>query len=196
MDSTSPSTRSGLGSGTCATEQTPWRMSSRLFTPNTTRLSARSRRTFWTCWTSSRVKTSWRRANKLHRLDAFRGPGDAWLLARIVVVASLVPLVMRLSLERVRELVEPRTPARPVARDEEQHVLDLVNLVLDGLKPVLRPNCQTRAITRYYFLRRAGLSLAIAFGIARSPKVVGHCWLVRDDQPYLEARDPRSVFIE
>ena len=63
---------------------------------------------------------------------------------------------------------------------------------------MVRPGCLTRGITGYYTLRRAGLDVALCFGVglADGPAVTGYCWLLLDGEPVLEAADPRSAFSE
>jgi hypothetical protein len=127
-----------------------------------------------------------------------RASGDVWLLARVAAVAALVPVLMRLPLPRVRRVLEPRRALPRLDPAQERRVLGLVNLGLDALRPLLRPTCLTRGVTRYYFLRRAGVDVSLAFGIG-SPQlaeVAGHCWLVKDGEPFLETRDPRPTFTE
>jgi hypothetical protein len=51
--------------------------------------------------------------------------------------------------------------------------------------------CLRRSLTRYYFLRRAGLPLQVHFGarfLDGKPdrEITGHAWLTLDDQPYHE----------
>ncbi len=140
----------------------------------------------------------WPRYSRLSRFGGVRTGGEVWLLARVAVVAALVPVLMRLPLARVRALLEPRGEAHVLDLDDERRVIGLVNLALDKLQPLFRATCLTRGITRYYFLRRAGVDVSLAFGIARPSmtEVAGHCWLVREGEPFLEARDPRSAFTE
>jgi len=63
---------------------------------------------------------------------------------------------------------------------------------------LVRPGCLTRGITGYYILRRAGLDVALCFGMGpvRDPGGAGHCWLVLNGEPVLEAVDPRPAFTE
>ena len=65
-------------------------------------------------------------------------------------------------------------------------------------RPLVRPGCLTRGITGYYILRRAGLDVALCFGMGsvRDPGAAGHCWLVLGGEPVLEAADPRAAFTE
>jgi hypothetical protein len=52
-------------------------------------------------------------------------------------------------------------------------------------------------------VRSPGVDVRLVFGMEDTGRVggrqfgqIGHCWLVKDDTPYLEARDPRSLFSE
>lgn len=47
--------------------------------------------------------------------------------------------------------------------------------------------CLRRSLTRYHFLRRAGLPVVVVFGARRlGDGIGGHAWLVLDGQPYHE----------
>src|SRR5689334_7520099 len=87
--------------------------------------------------------------------------GSAYVLA----FACLVPLLLRLPLDRIEAMIEPlRAPAR-CSPAREREVLTRVDRVLWATGRVLRPTCLTRGLTRYYFLRRAGVPLALCFGV-------------------------------
>ena len=52
--------------------------------------------------------------------------------------------------------------------------------------------CLRRSMTRYYFLRRAGLPVEVKFGARFKDgkpdrQVTGHAWLTLNGQPYYEA---------
>jgi hypothetical protein len=69
--------------------------------------------------------------------------------------------------------------------------------MLDVGRPLVRRGCLTRGLTLYYCLRRAGVSVALCFGMGQTSTgdgFDGHCWLELDGKPYLEARDPRSYY--
>ena len=116
------------------------------------------------------------------------------LRLRITAVAVAVPLLMRLRLARLARVLEPRrAPAAPVARADD--IAAQVEAVLEG--PFVRRSCLTRGVTRYWFLRRAGVDVALCFGMGRpTGDPAGHCWIVRDGEPYLETVDPRPIFVE
>jgi hypothetical protein len=117
--------------------------------------------------------------------------GYAVSLPGIAAVAVVAPLLARLDLQRLQRCLEPaaRSSRPPVA---------VVGRRIDRLirrgKPLVRPGCLTRGITGYYSLRRAGLDVALCFGIG--PGAAAHCWLVLDGEPVLEAADPRLAFTE
>ncbi len=56
--------------------------------------------------------------------------------------------------------------------------------------------CLRRSLVRYYFLRRAGLSVTIRFGarFKESRDIGGHAWLVLDDAPYQEESENYQGF--
>jgi Transglutaminase-like superfamily len=115
---------------------------------------------------------------------------------RVLLVAMLVPLIARLPLARQEAILEPRrVPPHDSVRDAwiAEHV--------DGLlaigRPLVRRGCLTRGLTHFYFLRRAGVDVRLVYGISTAePRAEGHCWLVRDGEPYLEQVDPRPRFVE
>ena len=138
-----------------------------------------------------------RLANRLAPVRRLGSPADALLFGRIVLFAAAVPLLVRLPLPRLHALIEPRSPAR---RPEPARVRKIVAYVDDAVRlgwPIVRRGCLTRGLTRYHFLRRAGLDVALCFGAgAPQGEFAGHCWLVLDGEPFLEDRDPRPVIAE
>jgi hypothetical protein len=124
--------------------------------------------------------------------------GYAVSLPGIAAVAVVAPLLARLDLQRLQRCLEPaaRSSRPPVA--DPGRVIEVVGRRIDRLirrgKPLVRPGCLTRGITGYYSLRRAGLDVALCFGIG--PGAAAHCWLVLDGEPVLEAADPRLAFTE
>jgi hypothetical protein len=117
-------------------------------------------------------------------------------------MAMAAPFLARLDLRRLQRCLERSArSSRSPATDPGQVVEVLgrrVNQVIRWGRPLVRPGCLTRGITGYYILRRAGLDVALCFGIGpvHGPGVAGHCWLVLDGEPVLEAVDPRSSYTE
>jgi hypothetical protein len=180
-----------------------WRISSPSSTPSMTLRLTRSDLMFWSFWKTSALSTWWRpsRLSRLRKLDRFRslsGPADVLLLVQAIVLASCVPVLMRLPVTRVGRIVEPRRAPETSDVAAEQRVLRVVNLALGMTRSVLHPTCLTRGITRYYFLRRAGVDVDLAFGVGRASTggFAGHCWLTRQGEPLGETQDPRPLFTE
>jgi hypothetical protein len=123
-------------------------------------------------------------------------------LLSAAAVAVAVPLLTRLDLGRLQRWLEPSPRFSRSPSADPGQVVEAVGRLMDHLirwgKPMVRPGCLTRGITGYYILRRAGLDVALCFGIgpARGPGTVGHCWLVLEGEPVLETADPRSAFTE
>jgi hypothetical protein len=93
-------------------------------------------------------------------------------------------------------LLEPRKrPERTAA--ELSEFAESVDRALQRAPRVVRRGCLTRGITLYYFLRRAGADVSLAFGMSTNGEpFVGHCWLVEAGEPFLERKDPRETFTE
>jgi hypothetical protein len=125
-----------------------------------------------------------------------RSAGEVALTLRILAVAAIVPLITRLGLARQARILEPRhEPRSDPARAE--WLARNVDRILAAGRPVVRPGCLTRGLTHYYFLRRAGADVELAFGVGKvDGSIEGHCWLVRDGEPYLERKDPRDHFVQ
>lgn len=128
-------------------------------------------------------------------LRTLRRSRRPWLHARVFVVAALAPALLRLRLSRLERVLEPRRRRRPVESSRVRELLDEVDAVLTACPPLVRSGCLTRGVTRYWFLRRAGLDVTLAFGMGEvEGGPAGHCWLVRDGEPWLEDTDPRPHF--
>jgi Transglutaminase-like superfamily len=123
-------------------------------------------------------------------------------LLGVAAVAAAAPFLARLDLLRLQRCLEPSPRfSRPSSADPDQVVEVLgrrVDRVIRWGRPLVRPGCLTRGITGYYILRRAGLDVALCFGMGpvRAPDPAGHCWLVLDGEPVLEAVDPRRAYTE
>ena len=128
-----------------------------------------------------------------------RNPFELSLFIRILFFAMSVPFLLRLRLSALQFVLEPRKPPSTFDPAQIQTISACVDDVVSrGMKRrVIHSGCLTRGTTLYYFLRRAGLDVSLCFGIGNvDGKFVGHCWLVKDEQPYMERTDPRSLFTE
>jgi len=121
---------------------------------------------------------------------------DVFLFFQVLFIAAAVPFLLRLKLSRVEDLLEPRIPST-AHRDRADLIAEYVETVIRAGRPLVRPGCLTRGVTRYYFLRRDGMDVSLCFGMGRvEGEFVGHCWLVKDEVPFMETRDPRPLYAE
>jgi hypothetical protein len=116
------------------------------------------------------------------------------LALRVLSFAATVPLLMRLPLPRLERVLEPRRPPR-LDRRRAAWLERTIDPLLAHGHPIIRPGCLTRGVTHFYFLRRAGVDVRLQFGMGmQSGEHEGHCWLIRDGEPFLEKVDPRPIF--
>jgi hypothetical protein len=121
---------------------------------------------------------------------------DVSLFFQVLFIAAAVPFLLRLKLSRVENLLEPRIPST-AHRDRADLITEYVETAIRAGRPLVRPGCLTRGVTRYYFLRRDGMDVSLCFGMGQvQGEFVGHCWLVKDGVPYLETQDPRPLYAE
>lgn len=128
-----------------------------------------------------------------------RAISDYVLFLRVFLFAAAVPLLMRLKITRLTAILEPGSEPRAVDPEIIRKICAYTQRSVWRGRPLVRSGCLTLGLTRYYFLRRAGLDLALLFGMGRVREGKGregHCWLVRDGEPYLEGVDPRPLYVE
>ena len=122
---------------------------------------------------------------------------NALLFVRISVFAALVPFLARLAPARLDDVLASRSAGDKLDPDLVRRIVRYVDLVLALGRPIVRPSCINRGLTLYYFLGRGGTEVELCFGIANlDGTVAGHCWLIRDGEPFLEPQDPRGQFTE
>jgi hypothetical protein len=115
--------------------------------------------------------------------------------ARVLAFLAVAPLLVRLRPPALERILEPRRV--PAGGGYASTVATQVEAALAIAARLLPASCLTRSVTRYYFLRRAGEPLTLCFGLARlDGALAGHCWLLREGEPFLEPRDPRQMFTE
>jgi hypothetical protein len=126
---------------------------------------------------------------------------------RVLSFAAAVPLLLRVvKLPHLGDRLEPddpplppisRTPPRDPA--EVDRLIRRIDLLIRLGWPVVRRGCLVRGITRYRFLREAGVEATLCFGIGRLPgqeSFTGHCWLEMDGRALAEPREPRPIYTE
>jgi hypothetical protein len=120
---------------------------------------------------------------------------NAILFLRIFAFATGVPYLLRLKLSRVGGVLETGKHPVPVPQERVNKITAYVEAAIQCGQPFVRRGCLTRGLTRYYFLRRAGMDVALYFGMGRrNGEFMGHCWLVKDNEPFLETEDPRPLY--
>jgi hypothetical protein len=144
------------------------------------------------------MSNSWSRVTRrLGALRQLRSLADALLLFQIFFFATAVPALLRLKLSRLRSLLELKGARLSPEPASVEKISNYVEFVLWVGRPLVRRGCLTRGLTLYYFLRRAGLDVTIYFGMGKvNGEFAGHCWLVNDSQPFLEAKSPQPHFAE
>jgi hypothetical protein len=121
---------------------------------------------------------------------------DVFLFLQILFFAAAVPFLLRLKISRVRALLEMGIRS-PSDRDRIEQITEYVEMAIQMGRPMVRPGCLTRGLTRYYFFRRDGMDVSLCFGMGRDKEeFAGHCWLVKNGAPFLEKQDPRPLFAE
>ena len=124
---------------------------------------------------------------------------DVVLFLQIAAFAATVPYLLRLRLSTVASMLEWGRPVRitEVQQRDVGKITRYVELAIRRGQPMVRPGCLTRGLTRYYFLRRAGMDVGLCFGMGRlEDGFMGHCWLVKTGEPFLEMEDPRPLYVE
>lgn len=141
------------------------------------------------CW--------WKLRAWFTRLKRLRDLDDVSLFLRIVSFAAVLPVLLRLRLSRLPSLLEPSKAPQNAEPARIHEIITCVDLMLGLWIPAIRRRCLVRGVTLYYFLRRAGLDVALCFGMGNiKGELAGHCWLIKAGAPFLEAQDPRPVFTE
>ena len=122
-------------------------------------------------------------------------PGDFILFARIFLFAATVPLLFRLKLVTLERFVAPKISSVVANQETIEKIINYVELARQTGYPLVRRRCLTRGLTLYYFLSRAGLNVELCFGMGDAQnQFLGHCWLTKEEVPFLEAEDPRPKY--
>ena len=146
------------------------------------------------CWWSKRI-------NRLNVLKQIRSPYDLCLFSAMFAFAAVTPLLMRLRLARLETLLTwlcsspPPEDRSSLSPEAVQQIAAYMDGVIQLGRPLIRPGCLTRGLTQYYFLRRRGLHVDLYFGTGQVDNAfAAHCWLVKNNEPFLEKTDPRLHF--
>jgi hypothetical protein len=91
--------------------------------------------------------------------------------------------------------MEPARPNPEIDLDRAERIIRHTDFVCRKGRRLIARLCLTRGLTLFYFLRRAGVNATLVFGAGTvRDDFAGHCWLVRNGEPYLERVDPRILF--
>jgi hypothetical protein len=120
---------------------------------------------------------------------------------RVLGFAAAVPLLLRfVKLPQLGDRLEPDDPPAPPGEPAEaERLIRRIDRLIRLGWPVVRRGCLVRGITRYRFLREAGVDATLCFGIGRLPgqeTFTGHCWLEMDGRAVGEPREPRPIYTE
>jgi hypothetical protein len=135
--------------------------------------------------------------NRLRRLREI-GVRDWWLMARVFVVASILPIMTRLcSVPRLLRLCAAGAPRPPA---DVARVVTCVDRVLGRHPGLSRSPCLRRSLTLYRFLGATATDLHFCLGVRYTEdphparparRLAGHAWLVRNGVPILEGNHQR-----
>jgi hypothetical protein len=144
----------------------------------------------------------------LPALPAFAA-GRLYALRVFLFAAFAVPLLLRRRIDRLAPWIEPAPSPEPpepsvplaalppLSTDAVEALVKRIDRLLVARHPIVRSGCLTRGVTLYYFLRRAGVEVALRFGMGEiDGSFSGHCWLEYNGEPLVEPRDPRPLFVE
>lgn len=133
--------------------------------------------------------------NRLLHLYKIRSLGDLLLFGQIFLFAAIIPRLSRFGVPKMERLVTPSRVAPTADPIKTQKIIDLTDAVLRFGKPLVEKRCFPRGLTLYYFLRKAGLEIDLHFGVEKKEgQIYGHCWLVKNNEPFSELKDPRTLY--
>ena len=136
------------------------------------------------------------------RLRHFHSIGDVLLFGQILLLWLLLPsLLRRLPLRPLLNLLTPRRPKQPddTGGSRLQQIRLFTDYCLTRLWLQRGQTCLTRALLRYYFLRRAGVPVRIQIAVKREHgqsehgQLVGHSWLESPD-PHFDEHGSANEF--
>lgn len=142
------------------------------------------------------MKRYWSEAReRLNVLRQLHSLADWVLFLQIFFFAAAVPALVLLKPERLESLLAAKRTGSKAKPDRVRKISSYVDGVIQVASPLVHRGCLTRTLTLYYFLNRAGLNVTVCFGISQvKGEFLGHCWLEKSGQPFLESKDPRPLF--
>ncbi len=113
------------------------------------------------------------------------------LLSEALLLRGYVEVLMRSgALDAVTEALDALPAIHEASAAEVVEIAKLTEHVLRNRR-YPRTTCLQRALTRYAMLRRRGVDTTFVVGVREgSVPLVGHAWLERGGQPFLERELP------
>ena len=136
-------------------------------------------------------------SRRLYIIKKLPKPEYGYLYFQIFCFILATPLLLQLRLPQLRKLLESNKTPSIVENGRIEYILTSIDSILQIGWPFIKKRCYPRGLTLYYFLNRAGVNVGLYFGATKiNDNLAGHCWLVKDGEPYSELEDPRTQYKE
>ncbi len=125
----------------------------------------------------------------------FNSVGDVWLFISILSLVTVLPFLIKLlSLSTLLRILTPVEPEAHKGRNLEtvkNKIVRFTDYIFGSNLCIYQPTCLRRSLVLYHFLRKAGFSIHICFGVrfpSREEKnrLEGHAWLTYNGEVFLE----------
>jgi Transglutaminase-like superfamily len=114
-------------------------------------------------------------------------PADGWLLTRMLVWRTVLPLLKRRVPLATLARIMWRKPGARIRPDHTDRVIDLAQRLYGGYRVGEESICLERSLLMFRFLSNAGADPQLVVGIRRpGGSVIGHAWVLVDGAPLFE----------
>ena len=126
---------------------------------------------------------------------------EIWLFSRIFLLATVLPVMLRLiSLPKLMNVLTPQGPKPHTDMDRERlkdKIVKFTDYVLGHDFWIYRRTCLKRSLVLYHFLRRFDINVHVCFGVRynenvpdkeEGKKLEGHAWLLYKGNIFLEKK--------
>jgi hypothetical protein len=131
--------------------------------------------------------------------ENFKSFEEIRLFVSIFLFLSIIPFLIKvLSIPRLMTLITPKETKTYKKLNTEglmERVVKYTDFILGLNFLIYKPKCLKRSIILYHYLRQAGISVYICFGVRlndrntdmlSTERLEGHAWLLHDGQIFLE----------